>query len=387
MKSLAKPAVTKPAASHPTKPAKAALPAVQPAAGTSASRLGRGLGSLIRVSLPSPSVAGNSAPQSPLPRLSGSNTAASQNPAAAEPAAGGAASSTMLAAMAAKATAQEAPPPPPTGEPLLIPVNAIKPNPHQPRREISDATLAELAESIRANGVIQPILLRRDPPAAGASTSYTLIAGERRWRASQRAGLATIPAIVRQADEFTAAQWALVENIHREELNPIDRGFAYQSLMGQLGLTQADLSLRLGEDRSSIANYTRLLTLAEPAKNYLRTGELSLGHAKVLAGVPDVLEQTRLAELAVGQQLSVRNLERAVQKLKEGGTNPHADQAPTAKPSAHYTELERRISSQIGLRVQLRAGRTKGKGKIVVHYGSLDQFDQLMEKLGVSTVE
>jgi ParB family chromosome partitioning protein len=363
-------------------------------AASAASRLGRGLGSLIRVNLPAnppvpaagagaQAVPSQATPAQPAPAQTARVDAAT----AATPV-GGTVGVSGTAATAVPSAALlpvvATPVPVPTGEPLHIPVGAIKPNPHQPRREISEATIAELAESIKANGVIQPILLRKDPQAAAGGTTYTLIAGERRWRASQRAGLATIPAIVRQADEFTAAQWALVENIHREDLNPIDRGFAYQSLMGQLGLTQADLSLRLGEDRSSIANYTRLLTLAEPTKNYLRTGELSLGHAKVLAGVPDVLEQTRLAELVVGQQLSVRNLERAVQKLKEGDSTPPS---PAAKPAAHYAELERRISSQIGLRVQLRAGRAKGKGKIVLHYANLDQFDQLMEKLGVSTGE
>ena len=340
----------------------AAPVSVAPISAAPASRLGRGLGTLLRVNLPAPPQAGSDQAGQPGGR-----------PAAAE-------ASAVAPTVGPTIIVQSGP--------AHIPLTAIRPNPHQPRREISQASLEELASSIKANGVIQPILLRKDaapapgitPDASGAT--YTLIAGERRWRASQKAGMATIPSIIREADEFTGAQWALVENIHREDLNPIDRGFAYQALMGQLGLTQADLAIRLGEDRSSVASFCRLLTLSEAAKNYIRAGELSIGHGKVLAGVPDVLEQTRLAELAVSQQLTVRNLERVVQKLLEG----KAALPPEAEPkvvSAHLVELERRISGQLGMRVQLRAGRSKGKGRIVMHYASLEQFDSLMEKLGV----
>ncbi len=260
-----------------------------------------------------------------------------------------------------------------TGEPLMLDLVAIVPNPHQPRRTMSEASIAELAASLKSNGVIQPIIVRKVDPG------YQLIAGERRWRAAKVAGLTQIPVIVKDVDAFTQAQMALVENIQREDLNPIDRAQGYRTLMDELGLTQAELSGRLGEERSTIANFVRLLDLAEPVRAKVRDGSLSLGHAKLLAGVPDILEQQRLAELISSQGLSVRNLERLLQA-------PAADPTPvksSAASPAHQLDLEKSISRQLGLRVQLRAAK-KGKGRLILHYGSLDQFDELMTKLGVN---
>jgi ParB family chromosome partitioning protein len=270
----------------------------------------------------------------------------------------------------------------PASAPTEIAVDRISPNPHQPRRQINDESIAALAASIKSTGLIQPVIVRRTP-GTGENDSYQLIAGERRWRAAKLAGLAAIPAIVREVDSFTQAQMALIENIQREDLNPIDRAESYRSLMTQLGLTQAELANRLGEDRSSIANFVRLLDLAEPVRAMLRDGRLSLGHAKILAGVPDVLEQDRLANLVVAQELSVRNLERLLQS-HDGQTSARQspDTAATA-PSAHIADLEKSIARQLGMRVQVRSGK-KGKGKLVIHYASLDQFDDLIGRLGVS---
>jgi ParB family chromosome partitioning protein len=211
---------------------------------------------------------------------------------------------------------------------------------------------------------------------------FQLIAGERRLRAAKLAGLSTIPAIIRDIDAFSQAQLALVENIHREDLNVMDRAAAYRALMDQLGLTQAELAQRLGEDRSSIANYLRLLDLAEPVRQLVRQGKLSLGHAKVLAGVSDILEQERLASTVVSQELSVRNLERMVQ-------NPAAPPPPrvASESSAHIQELEKSFSRQLGMRVQIRTVAKKGKGRLVIHYASLDQFDQLQSRLGIRSEE
>jgi ParB family chromosome partitioning protein len=259
------------------------------------------------------------------------------------------------------------------GTPNEIPINQITPNPHQPRRQFNETTLAELAASVKSNGLIQPIIVRKVEDGR-----YQLVAGERRLRAAKLAGLAAIPAIVREVDAFTQAQLALVENIHREDLNPMERASAYRALIDQLGLTQAELAVRLGEDRSSIANFLRLLDLAEPVKGMVRDGRLSLGHAKILAGVADVLEQERLAKMVLSQELSVRNLERAVQ-APAGAT--------AAKPqaaSAHLQELEKSFARQLGMRVQIRAGANKSKGRVIIHYASLDQFDALQEKLGLA---
>ena len=273
----------------------------------------------------------------------------------------------------APAPAQQPERPAPDGSPLLIPLQSVTPNPHQPRRRMNEAGVAELAASLKATGMIQPIVVRK------VGDGYQLIAGERRWRAAKVAGLSEIPAIVRDVDSFTQAQMALVENIQRENLNPIDRAQAYRTLMDQLGLTQAELAGRLGEDRSTIANHLRLLDLASPIQGMIVDGRLSLGHAKILAGVSDILEQERLANLVVTQELSVRNLERLIQ---ERSTRPAA--APAQKsPSAHLQVLEKSLSSQLGMRVQLRSGSNKSKGRLILHYANLDQFDELMNKLGV----
>ena len=317
-------------------------------------RLGRGLSSLISVSkLPVHAEVQSAPPMSPVEAPAGEQQAGPLNPPAASP--------------------SPAPGARPTS-PDEINVNDIVPNPHQPRRQFDEEALAELAASLKTNGLIQPVVVRQ------VDDKYQLVAGERRLRAAKLAGLATIPAIIREVDAFRQAQMALVENIHREDLNPMDRAAAYRALMDQLGLTQAELAQRLGEDRSSIANFLRLNELTEPVKQLVREGTLSLGHAKVLAGVADILEQERLSKLVVSQDLSVRNLERMVQ-------NPAAPPPgrPKTEPSAHLQQLEKSFARQLGMRVQIRSTAKKGKGRVVIHYASLDQFDQLLSKLGVST--
>jgi len=260
-----------------------------------------------------------------------------------------------------------------SASPASIPVETIVPNPHQPRRQMNEASIAELAASIKSTGVIQPVIVRQVPDG------YELIAGERRWRAAKLAGLSEIPALIRNVDSFTQAQMALVENIQREDLNPMDRAESYKALISQLGLTQAELANRLGEDRSTIANFVRLLDLAEPVRQQIRAGTISTGHAKILAGVQDILEQERLANLVISQELSVRNLERM---MLDGKAEPQHAHAPTAL-SAHLVDLERTIAAQIGMKVQIRSSTRKGRGRFVIHYATLDQFDELLNKLGV----
>lgn len=263
---------------------------------------------------------------------------------------------------------------PADGSSIQVPLGEVVANPHQPRKQMNEASIAELAASLKATGLIQPIVVRR------VGDTYQLIAGERRWRAAKLAGLASIPAILREVDSFTQAQMALVENVQRENLNPIDRAQAYRTLMSQLGLTQAELASRVGEDRSTIANHLRLLDLAESVQAMISDGRMSLGHAKILAGVSDQAEQNRLANLVVNQGLSVRNLERLLQESTSRTTPPTA---PVLASSAHYQDLEKSLSRQLGLRVQLRAGAKKGRGKLILHYGTLDQFDELLGRLGV----
>ena len=259
-----------------------------------------------------------------------------------------------------------------------LPVEQIHPNPHQPRRLIDESKVAELAASIKSTGIIQPVVVRQ------VGDSYQLIAGERRWRAARHAGLPTVPAIVRDATSFEQAQMALVENIQREDLNPMDRASSYRTLMDQLGLTQAELAARLGEERSSVANYVRLLDLAAPVRELVRQGKLSLGHAKLLAGLSDIVEQQRLAELTVSQELSVRNLERAIAGGNESA-EPAREASPPAPTSAHLRDLEQSLSRQLGLRVQVRTGAKKSRGKLILHYATLDEFDMLLGRLGVTS--
>lgn len=287
------------------------------------------------------------------------------------------------------ATPTDAPPPTDTspqavGQPTTddtltaIAIDRIAVNPHQPRKDFEQGALATLADSIKANGVIQPIVVR--PLADGR---YELIAGERRLRAARQAKLIEIPAIVRRVDGYTQAQWALVENIHREDLNPMDRAEAYATLLQQLGLTQAELAGRLGEQRSSVANYLRLLDLDVTLRDDLRRGTLSFGHAKVLAGVSPAGEQLRLAQLVEDQHLSVRNLERIIERQGEKATNAPAGPSSDAPAKLHLQEVEEQLIQQLGLRVQLRGGKKGGTGKVVIHYQSLEQFDELMRRCGV----
>lgn len=319
-------------------------------------RLGRGLSSLISVSELPPEVevpqGGTGVETPPQPVRNTAGTPLEQGP-----------------------KTPETPLPPAGGTPLEIPVAAVVPNPHQPRQSFDDASLAELAASVRSTGIIQPILVRR------VGEQYQLIAGERRLRAAKLAGLSAIPALMREVDSVTQAQMALIENIQRQDLNPIDRAQGYRTLLEQLGLTQAELAGRLGEDRSSVANFLRLLELAEPVKAMVRDGRLSLGHAKIIAGVSDILEQERLANLVLLQGLSVRNLERVV---KEG---PKVAAAKPAAPTPHIQDLEKSLARQLGLRVQVRPGAKKGKGKLIIHYASLDQFDELLNRLGAKAEE
>jgi ParB family transcriptional regulator, chromosome partitioning protein len=268
-------------------------------------------------------------------------------------------------------------PPVMTAGPIDIPVADVFPNPHQPRRQFNEQSLQALAASIKSSGLVQPVVVRQRAGERG----YELIAGERRLRAVKLAGLSVIPAIIRQASAYEQAQMALIENIQREDLNPVDRALAYRTLMDQLGLTQAELAVRLGEDRSSIGHHLRLLDLAGPVRDLVTNGLLSLGHGKLLATVTNELQQMELAQRVVKEDLSVRTLERILQEA----VAPPPATAPGAPPaaSAHLQDLEKSLTSQLGMRVQVRAGSKKGKGRLVVHYGSLDEFDTLLERLGV----
>jgi ParB family chromosome partitioning protein len=259
-----------------------------------------------------------------------------------------------------------------------ISIDSISPNPYQARTVWDQQELADLAESIRANGVIQPIIVRP------AESGYQLIAGERRFRAARLASLTTIPALVRTASDEQLLEWALVENIHRTDLNPIERAKAYQNYLNTFSLTQAEAAARLGEDRSVIANYLRLLDLPDEIKQMLADGQLTMGHARAILGLPTDELRRKLANRAMAGRLSVREVERLVRKYLRG--TPQAKMTIRSKP-AHILDLESKLSSQLGTRVSIETRKNGQRGKIIIEFYSLDEFDSIAERLGLASVE
>jgi ParB family chromosome partitioning protein len=259
-----------------------------------------------------------------------------------------------------------------------IGIDAISPNPYQARTVWNEQELADLAESIKANGVIQPIIVRRAGPG------YQLIAGERRFRAAQMASLTTIPALVREASDEQLLEWALVENIHRMDLNPIERAKAYQNYLSTFCLTQAEAAERLGEDRSVIANYLRILDLPEEIKRMLAEGQLAMGHARAILALPTDELRRKLANRALAGRLSVREVERLVRKCLTGSSQ--ARTTDRSKP-AHILDLENKLSSQLGTKVSIETRKNGQRGRIIIEFYSLDEFDSIGEKLGLASVE
>lgn len=261
------------------------------------------------------------------------------------------------------------------GGPIVqaIPLDRIDPNPFQPRQQFDDAGLAELAMSIKTDGVLQPITLRP------AGDRYQLIAGERRWRASGLAGLQEIPAILRQADDNEMLVLALVENIQREDLNAIEKAQAYEALRKTLNIPIEQLARRLGQDRSTVSNYLRLLELDESIQSLIRCAQLSMGHARALLGTgPE--HRIRLARVAVEQDLSVRAVERQVQLLRAGTP---ATKSPEPRP--HVKQLEERFTQALGARAKIKEGPKGKSGRVVIYYRTLDDFDRICDRLNVDT--
>ena len=254
-----------------------------------------------------------------------------------------------------------------------VELSKVRMNPFQPRRTFDAYSLTLLAASLKASGLIQPIVIK--PLEDG----FELIAGERRYRAALEAGLQRLPAVVRHVEAGQQAEWALIENIHRQDLNPIDRADAYSRLINEFGLTQEALAERLGEDRSSIANHLRLLKLIPDVRQKLVDGTLSFGHAKILAGIDDPVRQGALADQVANQSLSVRKLEGLIQPPQL----PPVDAGKSSSVKTHLLDVENRLTQRLQMRVQLRAQGSGKRGRVVIHYNSLDQFDQLLEQLGV----
>lgn len=212
---------------------------------------------------------------------------------------------------------------------------------------------------------------------------YEIVAGERRWRAAQRAGLEAIPSIVRRLNDRDLAEWALIENLQREDLNAIERAQAFSRLIEQFGLSHEEAGARVGMDRSTISNHLRLLSLADTVQQLIREGLVSMGQARALLGLSDVDQQRMLAERAVRQGMSVREVEAQVRKLTLGSVS-RVKPAQAGKAS-YLVDLEKQMAEQLGTKVTIRPGRKKGAGTLSIEFYSLDQFDALISKMGVRT--
>ncbi len=259
---------------------------------------------------------------------------------------------------------------------LYVPVDHISPNPHQPRQRIEKGALHRLAESIRQDGLMQPVIVRP------AGDRYELVAGERRWRAAQVVGLDAIPAIVRDLDDQQLAEWALIENLQREDLNPIERAMAFHGLIKQFGVRHEQIAERLGLDRSTVSNSLRLLDLDKDVRALVRDELLSMGQARALGGLSDPLQQRALAERAVREAWSVRQVEQAVRTANASGGVVVSTSSRRRKP-AHVIDLEKQITQQLQTKVRIRPGRKKGSGSLTIDYFSVEDFDALMKRLGV----
>lgn len=275
--------------------------------------------------------------------------------------------------------------------PTEVDLDLIAPNPHQPRLNFDETKLEELAQSIRANGLIQPIVVRRTgnakigaqaAAAAGSAaqpaTPYEIIAGERRWRAAQRAGLLRVPVLVKDVPDEKLLEVALIENIQREDLNPIDEALAYRRLIDDHHLTQEALASAVGKDRSSVANFLRLLKLPESVRKDVATGALSMGHARALLAIEQEAALEAAAREVLERKLSVRETEALAKKANEPPPSPSATEAePEPPPDVHTRKAEETMRLALGTRVHIKR---KGKaGRIEIEFVSEDELHRLYE--------
>ena len=265
--------------------------------------------------------------------------------------------------------ALEDPPAPRDGLSTLA-VDTVYRSPHQPRRRINEEGIEELAASIRSQGLLEPIIVR--PRAEGG---YEIVAGERRWRAAQRAGLDSIPALIREIDDRQAMAIALIENIQREDLNALEEAAAFERLQAEYGMTHEEIADAVGRTRPAVSNLLRLLTLAPGVQRMIDGGELEMGHARALLGLP-VEEQVAAGRDVVRRSLSVRQTEALVKRLRRGETS-----GPEPGTDPDTRRLERSTSDHLGAPVTITTNN-KGRGRIVIRYSSLDELDGILARMG-----
>lgn len=261
------------------------------------------------------------------------------------------------------------------GKPALVPVGSLVPSPFQPRREMGQAELSALADSIKASGILQPILVRK------AGQQLEIVAGERRWRAAQLAGLAEVPVLVRQITDDESAVFGLVENIQREDLNAIDKAKAFSMLIQKLGVTQEELAKKVGVDRSTLANFVRLLDLPESIQAHVSRGTLTMGHARAILGLLDAEGMPRLAEECIRQGWSVRVLEQQVKDINARLATPKAAKMPSGKKAkpAWLTEVEESLVEALATRVSVRYGRKRSQ--ILIECAGREEFERVLNRI------
>jgi ParB family chromosome partitioning protein len=260
-----------------------------------------------------------------------------------------------------------------------VPLSQVRPSAMQPRKEFSAEALKELADSIREQGIIQPLIVRE------RNGFFELIAGERRWRASQLANLAEVPVVVREADDRQVLELALIENLQRENLNAIEEALGYAQLAEQFQLTQEQIAVKVGKSRAAVANAMRLLKLSPAIQSFVREGRLSVGHAKVILGLPDENSQRIAAERVIKEGLNVRQTEGLIAKLSERGarvaaTKPEMVAAPAS--DANVARLEDKLREKFGTKVQLKYAQ--GKGAVEISFFSDDELQRVLEILGIN---
>lgn len=254
-------------------------------------------------------------------------------------------------------------------------IDDVAPNPKQPRQVFDDDSLGSLADSIKTAGLMQPIVVR------ASGNGYEIIAGERRWRAASIAGLTHVPSIIKDLDDRTSAEWALIENLQREDLNPIDRAEAFDRLVVDFNATQQDIASQLGIDRSSVSNFLRLNDLEDSVKDAVRDGRLSMGHAKVLLGVPEMSKCKAIARKCASEQWSVRELERQLKKI---GTGPKRSTQKTELSAVEMfaENMSSQLGDHLGTKVKVTLGSKKGTGKLMIEFFDNDQLEGIFDRLG-----
>jgi ParB family transcriptional regulator, chromosome partitioning protein len=276
----------------------------------------------------------------------------------------------LIGEMAAETSAER-----PRGQ-RRLPTSALQPNARNPRRAFPNDELDELAASLRERGIIQPIIAR---PARGSADAFEIIAGERRWRAAQRAGLHEVPVVIIEATDAEALQLAIIENVQRADLNALEEADGYRALMEEFGNSQDDIAKIVGKSRSHVANTLRLLKLPETVKSYIAAGQLSAGHARMLVGQPNA---EKLAEDIVARGLNVRQVEAMARDVAEKSGKKHARATRRgAGKGADLAALEKRLSDALGLAVSIDEGK-HGGGILSIRYRNLDQLDEVVRRLG-----